>query len=382
MSELIEVHAHTNIRRCLMVTASAIAISAGVSVDAMARDDSDHPSVWIEIGGQLDRINGTVSPFTAPFIQNNPNADTFTPVSPLQVQRAPRYGEAFEGKLSFAPSGSDWVFSASVRYGRSTGNKKSYQQTHNPKYLHFSGSGVPVTEFITTAAHNFTSAQSRHDESHAILDFQAGRDVGLGIFGNDGGESTLSLGVRSAQFSSAVTTDIKSRPDRREFNLFPTSVGTVTELAFNVYELRGESHRSFRGIGPSLSWNSSLPLIGNPDAGRVMFDWGINGAVLFGRQKARVSHQTSAHYGRGPLLYIYNTLYQPPPHSRTQSRSVAVPNVGGFAGVSLKFPNAKVSFGYRVDFFFGAMDTGIDSHKSADVSFHGPFASISVGLGG
>jgi hypothetical protein len=42
----------------------------------------------------------------------------------------------------------------------------------------------------------------------------------------------------------------------------------------------------------------------------------------------------------------------------------------------------KVSLGYRADFFFGAMDAGIDSPDSKTVGFRGPFATVSLGLGG
>jgi hypothetical protein len=59
-----------------------------------------------------------------------------------------------------------------------------------------------------------------------------------------------------------------------------------------------------------------------------------------------------------------------------------VPNLGGFAGVSLRYPNAKVSFGYKADFFFGAIDGGIDSRHTDNMGFHGPFAMIAIGLGG
>ena len=65
-----------------------------------------------------------------------------------------------------------------------------------------------------------------------------------------------------------------------------------------------------------------------------------------------------------------------------RSHSVAIPNIGGLLGISLKFPNAKVSVGYHADLFFGAMDGGIDSRKSYDRNFYGPFASVSIGLGG
>lgn len=44
--------------------------------------------------------------------------------------------------------------------------------------------------------------------------------------------------------------------------------------------------------------------------------------------------------------------------------------------------NFKLSLGYRADFFFGAIDGGIDARKSETVGFYGPFASIGIGLGG
>lgn len=46
------------------------------------------------------------------------------------------------------------------------------------------------------------------------------------------------------------------------------------------------------------------------------------------------------------------------------------------------FKNFKMNAGYRADLFFHAMDGGIDTRKSENVGFYGPFASVSVGLGG
>jgi hypothetical protein len=45
-------------------------------------------------------------------------------------------------------------------------------------------------------------------------------------------------------------------------------------------------------------------------------------------------------------------------------------------------PSGKVSLGYRGDFFFGAIDGGVESRKTYNRSFYGPFASVSIGLGG
>ena len=59
---------------------------------------------------------------------------------------------------------------------------------------------------------NFADTQARRSESHAILDFTAGKDVGLGMFGRDS-TSTLSLGVRFAQFASKSAFNVSARPD-------------------------------------------------------------------------------------------------------------------------------------------------------------------------
>ncbi len=65
-----------------------------------------------------------------------------------------------------------------------------------------------------------------------------------------------------------------------------------------------------------------------------------------------------------------------------RDRTVVVPDVGGFAGFSWRLPNGKVSLGYRADFFFGAIDGGIDTSQKEMRGFYGPFASVSLGLGG
>lgn len=115
----------------------------------------------------------------------------------------------------------------------------------------------------------------------------------------------------------------------------------------------------------------------------ITFDWGVAAALLFGRQKASISHSTmETKFNKYQFNYPNEVVYHltTPPISR--HRSIVVPNVGGFAGISFRRANAKVSFGYRGDFFFGAMDGGIEMRKSEDMSFHGPFASVSIGLGG
>ncbi len=372
MSELINTQAgKSDFRWMLLTTVCTLALCGPVTGIAQAGED-DHPTVWIELGGQLERVDGTTSRFIAPYLLADPQPPPFSPVSPIEAQRTPRYAVGGEGRISFEPNGTNWVFTAAVRYGRSNGNKHVHNQTYTPPAI------GPHALYIS----RFADTKALENESHFILDFAAGKDVGLGMFGNDG-TSILEVGVRYAQFSSKTTADIHVRPHVGITNLLGSLHLPSKYLAaptFNQYTQFGHSERNFRGIGPSLSWTASAPVIGHADGAELALDWGINGAVLFGRQKARVHHNTYAYHSSGrqagyAVLYKINT-------DRDRSRTVTVPNLGGFAGVSVKFPNAKVSLGYRADFFFGAADTGIDARKTSDLSFHGPFAKLSIGLGG
>lgn len=112
----------------------------------------------------------------------------------------------------------------------------------------------------------------------------------------------------------------------------------------------------------------------------------MNGALLFGKQKSVVGHHASGHYvpwgwGLGTVNGYYHSAYTPRNGGHNSSKSVMVPNLGGFAGMSFRYSGAKISFGYRADFFFGAIDGGINARKSETLGFKGPFASISFGLG-
>ena len=161
---------------------------------------------------------------------------------------------------------------------------------------------------------------------------------------------------------------------------------------FTNFNGQAQNHRSFTGVGPSLSWDASSVVGGNAETGEISLDWGFNGALLFGRQKSKGSHRTIAYayiqryFNANRPTYVphsnglgYSTTYRTNvPHDR--SRSVIVPNLGAFAGISFRQGAAKVSFGYRADFFFGAVDDGVDARHIVDRNFYGPFATISIGL--
>ncbi len=211
---------------------------------------------------------------------------------------------------------------------------------------------------------------------------------GLGLF-SARDSSTLSFGVRFAQFSMRKKGGINGVPD---FHQYGTNVKYGVGLTHHNYFSSFAVDRSFHGIGPSIAWDSSHMLLGNPEQAAFSFDWGVNAAVLFGRQKVRgATSKTGEHYRTyRHINYIQGinigtTGIASSYHHHTpidRSRSVVIANLGGFAGMSLNFPNAKVSLGYRADFFFGAMDGGLDTRKTYDRNFYGPYATISIGLGG
>jgi hypothetical protein len=410
MSELIPNAArHEDVRWKLLATVSAFALAAAVGTPRAEADDADRPTVWIELGGQLEALRNTQDTFTAPFLNGAPTPTPFpfnhryfgmTPTvisqpeqafdysQPLDAQHPPEQSFGGEAKITFMPDGSDWLFSASLRYGRSNGTGHAHQTTgdriHTATRMDFHATNISTPNIV-----RFSDADARYNESHAVLDFQVGRDVGLGIFGRHS-TSVINAGVRFAQFTSKSSTTVKADPFIQAYGYKKYGFGGglpkyYLGTRFHTYAMTAHSQRSFHGIGPSLSWNGSTPFIGNPDTAEFTFDWGVNAALLFGRQKARTDHKTDAYDRHHTPNYIYDariTQYNHDGGVKVRSRSVVVPNLGGFAGLSLKFPNAKVSLGYRADFFFGAMDAGIDARRTETISFHGPFASLSIGLGG
>ena len=393
MSELVNVRkTASNFRWQFLATASVIALigSAFEAGRAEAADDSDHPSVWIELGGQLSRLDDQQEAFSPLVMDGRPAM--FSPSQ--KFERLPLYTFDETGKISFAPASWDFVLSASVRYGRSGSDKHVRQQTYpKPTYFHYTSRGVQRTRVGLAYEARFADTKTQNDEHHLILDFQAGKDVGLGMFGGKTLSSIFSLGVRFAQFSSTSNIALKSDPDWRRlykyvnlpsYGINHEKLTSAQPYHSNAANIRAT--RSFRGVGPSVSWNASAPVAGGTQRGGLTFDWGMNAAVLFGRQRVQVQHQTTARYQSAPKYippaYQYGKLLYHHSAAHVRTRSVVVPNVGGFAGASVQYANAKLSLGYRADFFFGAMDGGIDAAKKENVGFYGPFASVSIGFGG
>jgi hypothetical protein len=342
MSELVENRHRADIRLRLLTTVSALALASTALNSAQAETTADKPTVWIELGGQFEQIATDQEPFFPPFASlesvTGPLRAGVAKIPPGEVQRPLRGGFGAESKISVQPDGVNWVFSAGVRYGQSSGTKHLHESSQ-PQAYHFGSIS------LLRLNPEFSDAMGKQSEKHAIIDFQAGKDVGLGLFGR----SVMNVGVRVAQFHTNLSTTLGRDPNNGGYKYFGTRA--IPTPNPHDFRMQAQSIRNFHGIGPSLSWEGTTPVAGNADNAEFIFDWGINAAVLFGRQRANISHKTyEASHPRpsqGNPSNFSVPVYTHATPVPARSRTVTVPNIGGMAGVSLRFPNAKVSLGYR-----------------------------------
>ena len=192
MSELINIQDdRTTIRWKLLASASALALTAYLSSANLAKaEDADRPLIWIDLGGQMENVRGQGEVFAPPFLSVYPTSSVvWKGVTPLEAEKPQTFSFGEDGKISFQPESSNWVFSASIRYGRSSNSREVDHQTSK---IFFSSyvSGIPTPTKNPKNFEKFSDTQTRRQENHTILDFTAGRDVGVGMFGS-GSSSTL-----------------------------------------------------------------------------------------------------------------------------------------------------------------------------------------------
>jgi hypothetical protein len=390
MSELINTGtAQAQGRLQLLGTASALALL--VALPATAQEASaSRPTVWIEGGYQFEGVTGSETLFHAP-LEAVTRANGLPVLSDIASDLSLSRGA--EGRITFQPKGSDWSLSLSGRFGRGHSVRKTYGEkefvgppmkwTINPSPTGFYYYDKTVSPVGTA----YAEQRSETTESHAIVDFQVGRDVGVGILGRST-EVVVGFGARYAQFSRRGAASGHGAPDLEFENI--KSPGLIVPYKYKIWvnnyasATRVERETNLHAIGPALSMNNTTRLFGDEEGGALNLDWGANASLLFGRQRAETSHQATAKvvpnlYGSAGNFGMTGNIAAAPITSR-RSRTVTIPNLGGFAGLSYRFTNAKLSAGYRADFFFGAMDRGLDTAKSTTTGFHGPFATISVGL--
>ena len=152
---------------------------------ANADDDADRPTVWIELGGQLEQVSGQGDPLRRRFhrimrtscIRRRLRRQNAASVR-ASVAKA-RFRSSRRIRIGFSRP-------PSVMAGRMV-RKISHQQTPSVCistywYVYLLPTLFPRTEkFVETR---------RSNESHAIIDFQAGKDVGLACSVADGSSTS------------------------------------------------------------------------------------------------------------------------------------------------------------------------------------------------
>src|SRR5690242_8907886 len=114
MSELHNTPNTANIRQTLLATVSVFVLVVSIP-DAALAADKDRPTVWIEGGWHFESVTGDADPLVPP-LDAATRASGFPSLTAVENELGRTYGA--EGSISFHPHGSDWVFTASARYGR------------------------------------------------------------------------------------------------------------------------------------------------------------------------------------------------------------------------------------------------------------------------
>jgi iron complex outermembrane recepter protein len=373
----------------------------GGHFDLFTDSGDTRPTLWLTLGGNYNALlNVKNEPYNPLALDNFPNGGNPTPPwadglpSPAQLQKTPDAGFDWNASLAYQPENSDWVLKAGIRYGRTAHNNTTHKSQYagtRTQWVIFPHFTFPCTffdhyypTFSNECRHGgvkeFVDSHDHSSERHAILDFEIGKNVGIGMF-NEKGMGTVSAGIRVAQFNSHTVFHLGADPN---YNL--------DHKYHEIYDFYSTENRSSHGIGPELSWDASNPILGDSGDGEIAIDWGVNAAMLFARQSVDL-HHTVKHcivHGGGTLAacdgggiggYGDPRIVEPPDNV-SRSRRVTVPNLGGYVGLSVKYHDAKVSLGYRADEFFGAMDGGEYTAKKENRGFYGPYLNLSLGFGG
>ncbi|WP_136657863.1 Lpg1974 family pore-forming outer membrane protein [Nitratireductor sp. XY-223] len=281
------------LRIALLTTVSAVALVILVEGDTVAQDRKT--SWWLEVGGMYDFWDASES-----------NQYYFSPGHMIK----PRDGFHISGEIGAYFGDTPWYASLGGKWGKTREQSASYS----------------YSSFITTTA----AVESR--EEHAVIDFEVGRDVGLGILGIPEGTLKAKAGIRYTNFKG-------------------TEDGTFS--GFTSGTIRNT--RKFEGFGPRIGLEGSVPVRDS----KFSVDFSAGGAILFGKQKTTLTN-------------IYPTYAT----SIARSENKTVPNVDAFLGISFNDANYSLSAGYSVDAYFGMVDSGYTTGMNSDRIFHGPTVKL------
>lgn len=302
------------------VSALALMSTAGAS-GARAAEASGGP--WtLELDGtyEFDHEAATQS-----FIPSNAIPDAYL---------KPKHGYDVGGRLTYQADGSPMSYGLAVHFGRTSEVRHSASVAYYSKYL--------INQ----------SVKNRETTSHAVVDFEVGKDVGLGLFGH-GGVATIGGGLRYGHFNSTTRGVFATQAK------YNNSFGTFSQSGTFKFT------RTTDAVGPRLFIRTTQPLPGELGRNGVSIGLGADGAVLFGRQRVNNNVESTG---------AYTTQF--PAIHRSKTRTMGT--LGAFAQVNWHAPGSPLtlSVGYKVDDYINALDGGFQTSHGIDVLQHGPFASM------
>jgi len=339
----------------------------------------------VQIGGMVQRQDAPYTAVHPSFIGGF--SDTLDTIDSTQ-NRDLDHGDGREIRLIYRPARSPWNIAASYRFGRTnatdsalafelgdTGCGGTLAQCQAGIALGFTG---PPNVFTV---YNYSDVTVTNREEHNIVDFDVGRDVGMGM----SVESRVRAGLRYAELESATHVQMFGVP-----NWDLPAQRVLTTYAHNThYHADLSASREFEGAGPTISWDAARRLWGSDD-GHLDLDWSVTGGILFGKQKTSLEGvETSTNYAGKYQTGI--TAKKIIPRAPTQvltnlpadrSKSVTAPLVDLSAGLSFETGRVKVGAGYRWERYFNVLDAGYAERKQYDRTIDGPYFKIAVGFGG
>jgi hypothetical protein len=250
--------------------------------------------------------------------------------SPVGLPRSGFEGAiGFDYKFAYSP----WHVSAQVRYGQTRTQNGVFNRRGNALVPVTPGHTVtvPTTPTIITDPKNvpFNAAGTfTHKESHGLVDFAVGREVGLGS-----SQAQLKFGVRYAEIN-AVTNGSGNFQLPAAITTGGAPTGALVNNPFSF-----QQHSRFTGAGPRLGIEGSIP---------IYQSWSID---YLGGAAALISERslTVTTTGAASQVGIYDLL---------SNSSGIVLNLDVQAMLSYQFTaNFKLSGGYRFDGYWNALRT-------------------------
>jgi outer membrane receptor protein involved in Fe transport len=333
----------------------------------------------VEIGGQVQRHDAPSEPVTPSFIDEFEPALQPTGLSDRDLD----WGDGRELRVAYRPSGGNWTIGAGIRFGRTNNDTgRFHAEVEGDSGCAFAGYLAYLCpynpELYYLEGVNWSDASARNREEHTVIDFEIGRDVGLGGIRN----STVFAGLRHAEFQSTTQAWMRGVPDWDIPDGWHPASGSQPASS-HMYEATLDASREFSGVGPILTWEASLPVLGG-ESGKLNVDWAIGGGVLFGKQETSISGSEYVGYFHGNYLKFpgYIEPVSDVPVTGQRSRNVTVPLVDLSLGLSYDVGRVKIGAGYRWERYFDVLDVGDDEAKDADRTIDGPYFKIAVGFGG